>query len=160
MIKRVFIKLICVPLCLSSISAWGQDTGVTDNEQAFLLKPYRPNYILPVAWSSNTGNVNETAINPAFQLDNLEFHLQLSVKFPMRREFIFQDYPLWFGYTVQSFWQAYNTDVSRPFRETNHEPELFWQIPSTIRLGPFENTSNSLFLNHQSNEQSGSLSRS
>lgn len=141
--------------------AWAQgEADVINDEESFLLTPYRPNYILPIAWTSDTGNINQANIDPAFQLDNLEFHFQLSVKFPIFRELLFQDSPLWFGYTVRSFWQAYNTDVSRPFRETNHEPELFWEVPSTIRIGPFENTRNSLILNHQSNGQSGSLSRS
>lgn len=157
---------ILLALLLALGSAWGQETTdsngsqESDPERSYLLTPYRPNYILPIAWTSDTGNINQANIDPAFQLDNLEFHFQLSVKFPIRQEFIFQDSPLWFGYTVRSFWQAYNTDVSRPFRETNHEPELFWEIPSTINVGPFHNRSNALILNHQSNGQSGSLSRS
>lgn len=156
MIRLFFVALAFFAMEIDSV--WAQDSGTS--EQSYLLTPYRPNYILPIAWTSDTGNINQANIDPAFQLDNIEFHFQLSVKFPIRREFIFQDSPLWFGYTVRSFWQAYNTDVSRPFRETNHEPEVFWDIPSTIQIGPFANTRNSLIVNHQSNGQSGSLSRS
>ena len=153
-------------LCLLSAVATSGSTGLAQTEAEeefqypFELIPHRPNYILPIAWSSDTGNINQAAIDPAFQLDHIEIHFQLSLKFPIRQEFIFQDSPLWLGYTVRSFWQAYNTDVSRPFRETNHEPELFWEIPSTIRFWGFDNTSNSLIINHQSNGQSGELSRS
>jgi phospholipase A1 len=61
-----------------------------------------------------------------------------------------------FGYTNRSFWQAYNSAISKPFRETNHEPELMvtWQMKNywLDYVG--------LSLNHQSNGQSSTLSRS
>ena len=60
------------------------------------------------------------------------------------------------AYTNKSYWQVYNKDLSRPFRETNHEPELILQLTPTWKTVNRINIS----LNHQSNGQASILSRS
>ncbi len=68
---------------------------------------------------------------------------------------------LWFGYTQQSYWQLFSGDISRPFRTTDHEPELVYIYPHQIALpGGWNYRLSGLGLVHQSNGQSDLLSRS
>ncbi|MEY2952345.1 MAG: hypothetical protein RLZZ401_432, partial [Pseudomonadota bacterium] len=68
---------------------------------------------------------------------------------------------LWFGYTQQSYWQLFNGAVSRPFRSTDHEPEVIYAYPSSADLpGGWRLRYSGLGLVHQSNGQSLPLSRS
>lgn len=68
---------------------------------------------------------------------------------------------LWFGYTQQSYWQIFNGDLSRPFRTTDHEPELVYIYPHQIALpGGWNYRLTGVGMVHQSNGQSDPLSRS
>jgi len=68
---------------------------------------------------------------------------------------------LWFGYTQQSYWQLFSPSISRPFRSTDHEPELIYIYPQQITLaGGWNYRLSGLGLVHQSNGQSLPLSRS
>jgi len=68
---------------------------------------------------------------------------------------------LWFGYTQQSYWQLFNGAISRPFRTTDHEPEVLYIYPHQIPLaGGWTYRLSGLGLVHQSNGQSLPLSRS
>ncbi|MDE2615700.1 MAG: phospholipase A [Burkholderiales bacterium] len=68
---------------------------------------------------------------------------------------------LWFAYTQQSYWQLFTSSISRPFRSTDHEPEVMYIVPTPVDLpGGWRLRYSGLSFNHQSNGQSLPLSRS
>lgn len=95
----------------------------------FNLRAHRPIYILPVFWNPDP-NRQPTSDNPANVVDEaqrlkeVENKFQLSFKTKVVEGVIGDLGDLWFGYTQSSRWQLYDEDTSRPFRETNYEPEI------------------------------------
>lgn len=73
------------------------------------LSYHRPSYVMPASYS------------PRFTQEQTEFIFQLSLKLQLFKQ------PLYFGYTQRSYWQIYNGAESRPFRETNYNPELLYR---------------------------------
>ncbi len=68
---------------------------------------------------------------------------------------------LWFGYTQKSTWQVFNAELSRPFRTTDHEPEVMYVYPTDMHLpGGWRWRYAGAGLVHQSNGQTDPLSRS
>ena len=99
----------------------------TSNEP-FVLTPHRPNYFLPVYYTQKTGDRGTYNSIDSNELQDVEFKFQLSFKFPVAKGVLGRNSKLWFAYTQQSYWQAYNSEISAPFRDTNYEPA------STINL--------------------------
>ena len=135
----------------------------------FVLTPHKRNYILPLSYSDspNTNpykqavNNNESEEGLAFSdLKHAEFEFQLSVKILIRENLFNDNGHLYLGYTGHSLWQVYNRKTSAPFRETNHQPELILSFTNDFEIFGFRNVNNEVSLNHQSNGQSGVLSRS
>jgi Phospholipase A1 len=90
-----------------------------------------------------------------------EAQLQLSFKLPITPP-LFGDRVLpFFAYTGRSWWQVFDGDRSRPFREYNHEPELFiaWVGMRNEYFG-WTNQFSALGVNHQSNGRTQDGSRS
>ena len=78
---------------------------------------------------------------------------------PVATELFGGDTDLLFGYTGVAWWQFFNDEIDNPFRETNYEPEFFFRgTPRKDVLG-LDLISWELGINHQSNGQSGLLSR-
>ncbi|MHA7879090.1 MAG: phospholipase A [Saccharospirillum sp.] len=122
----------------------------------FSLLPHRPNYLLPVAYSADQDPANE--IDNELQAVEVEFQLSLKV---VILDGLYRGFgSLSFAYTSRSFWQAYNFDVSSPFRETNHEPELILALGSDWEVAGVRNLGNAIAINHQSNGLAGDDSRS
>jgi phospholipase A1 len=127
----------------------------------FVLTPHRANYVLPVAYNNSPNiDVYGGAVSED-DIDNTEVKFQLSIKYQLFDNIYKDNWDLYIAYTNLSYWQAYNSNYSSPFRDTNHEPEawvqydtdwdLFWGIKSkTISGGIW----------HQSNGRTEPLSRS
>jgi phospholipase A1 len=127
----------------------------------FSITPHRPNYILPVTYSSSP---NSRPYQDAFgideELDDVEVKFQLSLKFMLWEDMIGENGDLWVAYTQQSYWQLYNQDFSSPFRETNYEPEVALSFKNDYKILGFTNRLINLGFTHQSNGRSEPLSRS
>lgn len=135
-------------------------------DSPYILLPHRPNYILPLTYQTKPSDeeqdqviehyTDDPAAGEGNSYEHLEAVFQFSLKYRLSTGLLGKMSAIDFGYTNRSFWQAYNSDISRPFRETNHEPELIlsWQTENNW-IDYF-----SLAFNHQSNGQTSSLSRS
>ena len=166
----IFVSVIMAAVFCVHI-AWGeavesQPTAVrrrlameqAANDNPFLLLPHRPNYILPLAYSTDPNEEPFGLQQGSF--DKMEMKFQVSLKFLLQEDFIGGKGNLYAAYTNRSWWQAYNTERSRPFRETNHEPELFLLYDTDWKVMGMRATSVLAGISHQSNGQGGTLSRS
>lgn len=127
------------------------------HDNPFVITPHKPTYVLPIAYNKNP---NETYNSSNGELDQNEMKFQVSFKTFLARGLFDYNNALSFGYTNTSWWQAYNHDISAPFRETNHEPEIMFNTFTDFDVLGLNNRVITLGLSHQSNGQSGDLSRS
>ncbi|WP_257287491.1 phospholipase A [Endozoicomonas sp. SESOKO2] len=126
-------------------------------DNRFVITPHRPNYVLPVSWNSHVNKEPYKAIGE--ELTSTEIKFQLSLKAPVW-EGLWNGYGnVYVAYTNTSWWQAYNNN-SAPFRETNHEPEVFAVLPVDRSVLGMDLWAVVAGLSHQSNGRSGGLSRS
>ena len=132
----------------------------------FLLRPYKPMYVLPVRWSSDpnqqpTSDGIGNSVSAAQDLRSVEAAFQISLKSKIWETVGGSNLDVWLGYTQKSHWQVYTPQLSRPFRETNYEPEVFgiWGIDQPLFLG-WRARFLGLGFTHQSNGRSEPLSRS
>ena len=127
----------------------------------FVLTPHRPNYFLPVYYAQKSGNRDlYNSANPNDTLQDTEFKFQVSMKFPVAKGVLGDDSKLWFAYTQESYWQAYNSKISAPFRDTSYEPEAFITKETDFTFLGTKLTHINFGVNHQSNGRGEPLSRS
>jgi phospholipase A1 len=130
--------------------------------QPFTLMAHKPNYFLLGAYNGEGYDpelYQQQFNNPTISVDDTEAQFQISLKVPLAVD-LFNSFDVYAGYTNRSFWQLYNGDFSRPFRETNHEPEAWVQFTPGWEIFGFKNSANAIGVVHQSNGQGGVLSRS
>ena len=132
----------------------------------FVLRPYKPIYILPVSYTDHVNQSPSSSSAAGYtnaasgDLDAVEARVQFSLKTKALENLFGDNGDLWLGYTQSSRWQAYNRDLSRPFRETNYEPEAMLAFHTNYQLFGFKGSLASIGVNHQSNGRSLPFSRS
>jgi phospholipase A1 len=130
------------------------------------IRGYKPVYVLPAFLTSNQNNQphspnpNNTVTDQGEKLDNVEAKFQLSLKAKVWQGVFGDAGDLWVGYTQSSRWQVYNSQLSRPFRETNYEPEAMLVFGTHYQVLGWEGRMLGIGFNHQSNGRSDPLSRS
>lgn len=129
----------------------------TTRGNPFVITPHRRNYLMPYSYWSNRQWNDPTKKDSDLQPSEVKF--QLSLKAPIKEK-IFDDITLWMAFTGTFYWQAYNSDLSAPFREANYEPELFITKPIDWQIGPLDSELLALGFNHESNGQDVPVSRS
>lgn len=136
-------------------------------DSPYVLLPHRPNYLMPLTWQSRPSNEHAKQMLQALtgqptagadlpNLSHVEVAFQFSLKYRLADGWFGKFSRVEFAYTNRSFWQAYSEDVSSPFRETNHEPELIISWLTRNQWVDFF----SVAINHQSNGQTSAMSRS
>ena len=120
---------------------WELDS--TTQKGTFLVTAYKPLYVTAGRWSSDP-NEQPVSENPAYNypfnipLGRYEARFQLSLKVKVLQGIFGRIGDLWVGYTQKSHWQIYNTAFSRPFRETNYEPELILNFATNFSFLGFK----------------------
>lgn len=144
-------------------SRWELDS----NQELFRIVAYKPVYILFGNYTTDINN-RPTSDNPNnvapkdVDLENTELKFQLSFKTKGLQNIFGKKVggDLWIAYTQTSRWQLYSGKISRPFRETNYEPEVMFVLPTRYKLFGLEGVYAGIGVNHQSNGRSNPLSRS
>jgi phospholipase A1 len=135
----------------------------------FGIRGYRPISLALV--TADSVNKQPTSGNPANNATastdyrTFETRLQVSVRTKIAQGmFAYGDSgmdSLWFAYSQQSYWQLFTPSLSRPFRSTDHEPEVVYVRPvQSAQRGEWRLRLAGLGVVHQSNGQSLPLSRS
>ena len=128
------LSLLTASSAFAAEGWFSQRRGEYDNllKSKYSLPYHKGSYILPVVynWSPNEKLYNEfKAIEPEnahnAYYEKIEAEFQVSFLLPVYREIAKSNWDLFFGYTHHAWWQLYNDEWSRPFRETNYTPEIF-----------------------------------
>ncbi|KGM55871.1 phospholipase [Lysobacter daejeonensis GH1-9] len=132
----------------------------------FNLRGYKPVYLFPVFWTSHPNTLpsssrsGEQTSGEPLPLDDTEAKFQLSFKTKVAENLFGDNGDLWTAYTQSSRWQVYNGEESRPFRETNYEPEVMLVFRNNYSLLGWRGRMLAVGFNHQSNGRADPISRS
>jgi len=159
---KLLLKAIILLCCLTqSLTA-----KVSNTNNPFTIMPHHENFLLFAGYSPN--NLTEKHWSPNgdrdykkdYKRDTNEAQFQISFKLPLYENIFNENANLFIAYTQNSFWQVYNREHSKPFRETNYMPELFVEWNPNKKIGFSTLQKIRLSLAHQSNGQDIGASRS
>lgn len=180
---RILLKFTFLVICCNNLLSqdlfdkkkislslqWDLKDSISIENGLYKINQYKPVYFL---LGNFTNNINQTpfsdnpinTVSTAIPLDNKELKFQISFKtkvinnlFNMKNG---NSGDLWVGYTQTSRWQLYNSELSRPFRETNYEPEIMYIVPTNYSFWGIKSVFAGIGINHQSNGRSNPSSRS
>ncbi len=124
-----------------------------------VITAHKQNYLLPYTYMKAPNDASYPLQNDD-HLDNQEAKIQISFKVPiLEDDLLIEGDSLYFGFTMLSFWQIYNSETSASFREINYQPELFYTMPSGVS-DEGRGAAARLGIEHQSNGGAYSQSRS
>ena len=139
----------------------------SDKRGIFNFVGYQPNYVLPIHYTSRINRAPQSptqaaVLQPDYRREEAKFQLSLRTK--LAQDLLLPGGDLWVAFTQQAMWQIYNGADSKPFRNTDYQPEAIYVLPTSkgLRDLPFgwRWSYTQFALAHQSNGQSDPLSRS
>lgn len=129
----------------------------------FSIQSYHPNYILFGSYNfaeTNEKPFRDTVFKGDEFFEPVEAKFQISLKAPIADNILGWGDHWYLAYTNRSFWQAYNSHISSPFRETNHQPEGWISFDNDWNILGWKNRLIDIGIVHESNGQTATLSRS
>lgn len=131
----------------------------------FHLRAYRPVYLLPAFYATSLNREPgspspDNQVTDALDIDRSELKFQLSFKAKLWENIFGDNGDLWTGYTQVSHWQVFNSATSRPFRETNYEPDVNLIFRTNYDLFGWKGRLLGIGAVHQSNGRGDPFSRS
>lgn len=134
----------------------------------YVLMPHKGTYLLPIVYNTKPHEDLYRAIKGTMNhkdasfYKNKETEFQISFMIPIHNRIFKSHFDLNAAYTHHAWWQLYNKEYSRPFRETNYMPEIFLRYidPSTSEFAGIDLMAADIGFAHQSNGQIQIISRS
>lgn len=138
-----------------------------DKRGIFNFVGFRPNYVLPIHITSRINRTPQSPTQAPVSLPDYrreEAKFQLSLRTKLVQDVLLPEADLWVAFSQQVMWQVWNGKDSKPFRNTDFEPEMIYVVPTPkswreLPLG-WQWRYTQFGLAHQSNGQSDPLSRS
>jgi phospholipase A1/A2 len=144
---------------------WELDAA--DKRGTFSLLGYRSNYLMPLHATNHVNRAPQSPTQAPVSQPNyrdVEAKFQISLRTKVLQDVLLPGGDVWLSFTQQAMWQIWNGTDSKPFRNTDYEPEAMYVLPTaeSIRDLPWgwKWRFSQVGLAHQSNGQSDPLSRS